>query len=279
MILGVSRTVDVIVEHGSNLLPEGAFLRGKQQADLLYYQPQVDATTGKIIGLEALLRLPHPESDKGFISPADFISLAEKTGLITAIDEWVLRTAGKKIRELRESGNTDIVMAVNLSNRQLSQPNLFTVLEEVLSENHLDPGCLEVEISERSVFKYLDSTINILSKLKSMGIKLAIDDIGTGYASLNYLTQFPLDTIKIDMTFTRNVLSSKSDEAIVTGVIAIANSLGMSIIVEGVEKKEQLEFFSRLGCYEIQGYYYSPAVPESKLDNLLSNGFSPFCKD
>ncbi|HSO11465.1 MAG TPA: bifunctional diguanylate cyclase/phosphodiesterase, partial [Anaerolineales bacterium] len=240
----------------------------------LHYQPQVDSSTGKVTGVEALLRLPHPTRE--WISPGEFIPLAEKTGLITAIDEWVLRTAGRKIRELRDGGSSGVMMSVNLSNRQLGQPSLFAILEEVLRENDLAPGCLGLEISESSVFQNLDATVSALSRLKSMGVKLAIDDFGTGYASLNYLTRFPLDTIKIDLTFTQKVLSSKSDAAIVAGVIAIANRLGLEIIVEGVEKRGQLEFYSDLNCHVIQGYFYSPAVPGSELEDVLSRGFSPF---
>lgn len=243
----------------------------------LNYQPQVDSATGRVVGVEALLRLPHPE--KKWISPGEFIPLAEKTGLITDMDEWVLRTACKKIKELVDNGYPDIVMAVNVSNRFMGQPSLAEILAEMFTELNLDPGCLELEISESSVFQNLDATIIALVKLKSLGIKLAIDDFGTGYASLNYMTRFPLNTIKIDMTFTRKVLSSKSDAAIVSGVIAIANRLGLDIVVEGVEKEEQLEFYSNLNCHIIQGYYYSPAVSGDKLMDLLDIGFSPFCRD
>ena len=224
--------------------------------------------------MEALLRLPHP--DNKWIPPSEFIPLAEKTGLITSIDEWVLRTACKKIRELFNNGYPGIVMAVNVSNRLLSQLSLCKTLEGLLTENDLDPGCLELEISESSVFKIWMPRSPLLTKLRSLGIKLAIDDFGTGYASLNYMAQFPLNTIKIDLTFTQKVLSSKSDAAVIAGIISIANRLGLDIVVEGVEKKEQLEFFSNLGCRVIQGYYYSPAVPGNELEDLLRMGFSPF---
>jgi diguanylate cyclase (GGDEF)-like protein/PAS domain S-box-containing protein len=237
----------------------------------LHFQPQVHAGTGKVIGLEALLRLSHPE--RKWISPSEFIPLAEKSGLITSIDEWVLRAAGKKMRELLDAGFPEIKMSVNLSSRQLMAPNLFDILKNVIEENKLNPNTLELEISENSLFQNVDKTIKTLSKLNELRIKLAIDDFGTGFSSLNYLAHFPLDTLKIDLSFTQKVPASKSDAAIVTGVVAIADSLGLSIIVEGVEKKEQLEFFSRLGCYLIQGYFYSPAVPFCELEKLLNNGF------
>jgi EAL domain-containing protein (putative c-di-GMP-specific phosphodiesterase class I) len=217
----------------------------------LHFQPQVNAKTGKVIGLEALLRLPHPE--KEWISPGEFIPLVEKTGLITSIDEWVLRAAGKKMRELLDAGFPEIKMSVNLSNRQLMAPSLFDILKDVLEENKLNPNALELEISENSLFQNVDKTIKTLSKLNVLGLKLAIDDFGTGYSSLNYLAHFPLDTLKIDLSFTQKVPASESDAAIVTGVVAIANNLGLSVIVEGVEKKEQLDFFSSLGCCFIQG--------------------------
>jgi EAL domain-containing protein (putative c-di-GMP-specific phosphodiesterase class I) len=251
-----------------------SYLRSALQNDVfqLYYQPQVNSATGKVTGMEALLRLPHPE--KKWISPAEFIPIAEKTGLITSIDEWVLRTAGGKIRELVDSGYPDIIMAVNLSTRQLHQSNLFAILQAIIKENNLDPGCLELEISEGSIFQNMDTTFSIMSKLKALGIKLAIDDFGTGYASLNYLSYFPLDTLKIDLSFTKKILFSKSDAAIVTGVIAIANNLGLNVIVEGVEKEEQLKFFSALKCHIIQGYIFSPAVPGGEINNLLNKGFA-----
>ena len=237
----------------------------------LHFQPQVNAETGKIIGLEALLRLPHPE--RGWISPSEFIPLVEKTGLITSIDEWVLRAAGKKMRELLDAGFPEIKMSVNLSSRQLMAPSLFDILKNVLEENKLNPNALELEISENSLFRNVEKTIRTLSKLNALGLKLAIDDFGTGYSSLNYLAHFPLDTLKIDLSFTQKVPASESDAAIVTGVVAIANNLGLSVIVEGVEKKEQLDFFSSLGCCFIQGYFYSPPVPFCELVDLLSDGF------
>jgi EAL domain-containing protein (putative c-di-GMP-specific phosphodiesterase class I) len=177
------------------------------------------------------------------------------------------------MRELLDAGFPEIKMSVNLSSRQLMAPNLFDILENVLEENKLNPNALELEISENSLFQNVDKTIRTLAKLNALGLKLAIDDFGTGYSSLNYLAHFPLDTLKIDLSFTQKVPVSESDAAIVTGVVAIADSLGLSIIVEGVEKKDQLDFFSRLGCCLIQGFFYSPAVPFRELEKLLNNGF------
>ena len=237
----------------------------------LHYQPQVEASSGRVVGLEALLRLPHPE--RKWIAPAEFIPLAERTGLITSIDEWVLRTSTKKLRQLHESGFENISMSVNLSNRQLHQSNLVDIVVGVLHREGINPAMLELEISEGSIFRNTDHTIHIMTRLKALGVKLAIDDFGTGYASLNYLARFPLDRLKIDRSFTRKIMYSKSVSAIVSSVVTIANSLGLGIVVEGVENKVQLEQFCQLGCDLIQGYYYSPAVPEGDLEGMLKNGF------
>ncbi len=237
----------------------------------LYYQPQIDAQTGKVIGLEALLRLPHPT--QVWVPPSEFIPLAEKAGFVALIDEWVLRAAAQKLKELQASGFKDITMSVNLTAQILNQPRLFTVLNAVLKENDLEPSSLVLEISEGSVFHNVEKAIATLVKLKSMGVKLAIDDFGTGYASLNYLSRFPLDSLKIDLSFTQKVLTSRNDVAIVKGVVAIAKSLGLEIIVEGVEKKEQLDFFTSLDCRLIQGYYFSRPVPGSDLESLLCRPF------
>ena len=253
-----------------------SYMRYALQNDIfqLHYQPQVDSKTGKVVGLEALLRLPHP--GRKWISPTEFIPVAERTGQITSIDEWALRTAVRKMRELIDAGFHGMSMSVNLSNRQLNQVNMIDILESVLRDKALDPGLLELEISEGCFFRNTDRTINVMSRLKALGLKLAIDDFGTGYASLNYLARFPLDRLKIDRSFTRRILTSRSVSAVVTGVIAIANSLDLGIVVEGVENREQLALFSNLGCNLIQGFYYSPAVSESRLEALLKNGFDPF---
>jgi diguanylate cyclase (GGDEF)-like protein len=240
----------------------------------LHYQPQVDGRSGRVIGLEALLRLPHPE--RKWIPPVEFIPLAERTGLITSIDEWVLRTAAGKMRELAEAKIDGLTVSVNISNRLLHQGGLTGLVAELLRNYALDPAMLEMEISEGSIFRDTDRTVQIMTRLKTLGLKLAIDDFGTGYASLNYLARFPLDRLKIDRSFTRRILHSKSVSAVVNGVVAIANSLGLGVVVEGVESMEQLAYFSQLGCHLIQGYYYSPAVAESELLGMLRQGFDPY---
>ena len=238
----------------------------------LHYQPQVNAETGKVIGLEALIRLPHPE--RGWISPSEFIPLAEKIGIISSIDEWVLKEVGKTIRNLLDAGFSETKISVNLSNRLLLTKSLFHILKMVLERYNLDPGTLELEISENNLFQNVDKTIYILSELKTMGLKIAMDDFGTGFSSLNYLAQFPLDTMKIDLSFTQKVPASKSDVAIIKGVIEIANSLGLNIIVEGVENKEQLDFFFSRACHLIQGFFYSRPVPFYEVEDIMRRGFT-----
>jgi EAL domain-containing protein (putative c-di-GMP-specific phosphodiesterase class I) len=237
----------------------------------LYYQPQVDGETGNVIGAEALLRLPHPT--RGWIPPSEFIPLAEKTDIILLIDEWVIQTACKKKRELLDAGLPDFNLSINISNRQLGQANLISLLKEAIRVNQLDPAYLELEISESSAFQNVDVTLKTLDNLKALGIRLAIDDFGKGYSSLNYLANFPLDKLKIDLSFAQRIPYSQNDVGIVKGIITIAKSLGISVIVEGVENKEQLEFFMNNGCNLVQGFFYSPAIPGNELAQMIHTGF------
>ena len=237
----------------------------------LYYQPQVDGETGKVIGAEALLRLPHPV--RGWIPPSEFIPLAEKTDIILLIDEWVIQTACKKKRKLLDAGIPDFNLSINISNRQLGQPNLINLLKETISANRLNPSYLELEISESSAFQNVELTLKTLDNLKALGIRLAIDDFGKGYSSLNYLANFPLDKLKIDLSFAQRIPYSQNDMGIVKGIITIAKSLGISVIVEGVENKQQLDFFIDNGCNLVQGFFYSPAIPGDEFAKILRAGF------
>lgn len=237
----------------------------------LHYQPQVNSETGGVVGAEALLRLPHPT--RKWIPPSEFIPLAEKTDIILLLDEWVINTAFKKKREWLDSGIPDFNLSVNISNHQLGQPNLINMLKNAIRVNNLNPAYLELEISESSAFQNVDVTLKTLDDLKALGIKLAIDDFGKGYSSLNYLANFPLDVLKIDLSFAQRVPYSQNDVGIVKGIIAIAKSLGISIIVEGVENIEQLNFFTNNGCKFVQGNYYSPAISGNELAKMIHNGF------
>lgn len=233
----------------------------------LYYQPQVDVETGQIVGVESLVRWQHPQI--GLVSPAKFIPLAEETGLIIPIGEWVLRTACTQAKAWKEAGLPSVRMAVNLSTRQFMQPGLADLIAGILQETGLEPDHLELEITESLLMEDVDKAVNILHILKGQGVCLAIDDFGTGYSSLNYLKRFPIDRLKIDKSFVQDITSSPDDAAITLAVIAMARSLKLEVIAEGVETEAQLAFLRARHCHEAQGYYFSPPLPAEKLTELL----------
>lgn len=228
---------------------------------VLHYQPLVSATTHEVVGLEALIRWQHPE--QGLLSPFHFISVAEVSGLIVPIGEWVLRTACKQARIWQKKFDRDIIIAVNLSARQFQQPNLIEQIRSAVEDSGIAPECLEVEITESNAMQNAENTIYTLRELKALGVRIAMDDFGTGYSSLNYLKKFPIDTLKLDQTFIRDVANDPTDAAIVSSVIAMAHSLNLKVVGEGVEKQEQLDFLTRQKCDVVQGYYFSkPLAPE-----------------
>jgi diguanylate cyclase (GGDEF)-like protein len=230
-----------------------------RQELLLHYQPQIDLASGKIIGTEALLRWQHPE--KGLISPATFIPLAEETGLIIEIGEWVLRTACQQAVDWQRSGFYPFAIAVNLSARQFYEPNLVEMIADVLTETGLDPHSLELEITESIAIKNIDATLDILHEIKAMGIRIAMDDFGTGYSSLNYLTKLPLDTLKIDRSFIQNLKPGTKDLEIIHAVIALGHGLDLLVIAEGIDSPEQLDLLRSLSCPIVQGYLTGRPVP------------------
>jgi diguanylate cyclase (GGDEF)-like protein/PAS domain S-box-containing protein len=239
----------------------------------LFFQPQVNCQSGDVVGAEALLRLPHPKRE--WVPPSEFIPLAERTDIILLLDEWVIQTACRKKRELLDSGIPDFNLSLNISNRQLGQANLINMLKDAIQVNNLNPDFLELEINESSAFQNVDVTIKTMNDLKALGIKLAIDNFGKGYSSLSYLANFPLDVLKIDLSFTQRIPDSQNHVGIVKGIIAIAKSLGIAVIVEGVENKEQLKFFMNNGIKFVQGNYYCPAIPGNELAKILRTGFRP----
>jgi len=226
----------------------------------VYYQPKVNINTGKITGMEALVRWQSPEL--GFVAPVKFIPIAEENGLIVPIGEWVLRTACRQNKAWLDAGLPPMRIAVNLSARQLQQPDLVEMVAQVLAETKLESGFLELEITETTAMQNLDLTREILKKLNTMGVRIAIDDFGTGYSSLNYLKKFPIQTIKIDRSFVRDMTVDLYDVAIAKAVIALGQSLNMSVVAEGVETLEQLECLRQLGCEEMQGYLFSEPLPD-----------------
>lgn len=236
----------------------------------LYYQPQVEIQNHKIVGLEALLRFHPPGKD--FISPSVFIPIAEKAGMIVEIGEWVLKKACQENQRFVDQG-FNVQINVNISGKQLSHPSLVPTVARIIEDSSIRPDSLELEITENSMFENIDYAIDIIQKLKNLGVRIALDDFGTGYSSLGYLTQLALDTIKIDKSFAYNITQDPNRIAVVQGMVAIANALKVPIVIEGVETQDQLDFFSDLGCQTIQGFYFSPPVPASEISRLLSKGF------
>nr|WP_157323302.1 EAL domain-containing protein [Paenibacillus anseongense] len=236
---------------------------------VLFYQPQVDIETGRIVGVEALIRWNHPE--KGLISPNYFISFAEESGLIVPIGEWVLRAACKQNKAWQNQGFSPMPISVNLSMRQFFQHNLKGKISHVLEQTGLDPQYLELEITE-SMTMDVDHAIQSLLELKELGVHVSIDDFGTGYSSLYYLKKFPIDKLKIDRSFVRDIMVDPNDAAIVTTIIAMTRHLNLKVIAEGVETEEQLHFLHQNRCNEVQGYWFSPPVNAVQLENMLSHG-------
>ena len=234
---------------------------------VVHYQPQVDIRTGCIVGVEALVRWQHPE--KGLIFPGNFISMAEDTGLIVPIGEFVLRTACRQTKVWQSEGFAPMRLAVNLSARQFRQKDLVETITSVLAETGMDPSLLELEITESTAMQEMDSSIKILKQLREMGINIAIDDFGTGYSSLNYLRRFPITTLKIDRSFVRDVLTDVEDAAIVATIIVLSQNMKLKVIVEGVETAEQMAFFSQQECFEMQGYLFSEPVPADQIRVFL----------
>ena len=240
----------------------------EQERFELRYQPQVGLRRGNIVGVEALLRWQHPEF--GAVSPASFIPLAEDTGLIIPLGEWVLREACRQLRQWRDRGHRELCMAVNVSPRQFHHQDIPRLVRRALDEFGVDPSCLELELTESALLYNADAVIDTLRELKSIGISLAMDDFGTGYSSLSYLKRFPIDTLKIDQSFTMDLPHSQDAASIARAIIAMAQSLDMKTVAEGVETREQLAFLGANGCDTIQGFYFSPALRAAEIDHLLA---------
>lgn len=238
-----------------------------QNQFLLYYQPIVSLTSNKITGIEALVRWQHPE--KGLIPPSEFIPLAEETGLIVSIGEWVLKKACMQSRAWYEAGYSKARIKVNFSARQFNDHKLPIQIDRIIKETGIVASALEIEITESIAMKNIDFSVYILNALNSMGIRISIDDFGTGYSSLSSLKRFPISTLKIDITFIREIGKSSDSEAITKAIIALAHNLNMETTAEGVETKKQLEFLRANSCDEIQGYLVSKPVPAEEMTELL----------
>src|SRR6202521_6015873 len=234
---------------------------------LLHYQPKVNLKTGAIVGVEALLRWQHPE--RGLLLPGQFLTIAEDTGMIIAIGEWVLREACRQTREWLDAGPQAGPVSVNISSLEFRSEEFLEHVQVALKHTCLDPRYLELELTETVLMQHAESTTYVLGKLKAIGVRLAVDDFGTGYSSLSYLTRFPIDSLKLDQSFVHNIIAKSTDAIVISAVINMAKSLKQSVIAEGVETIEQLGFLQAHGCAEGQGYYFSRPTPAKQFASLL----------
>ncbi|MFP6578485.1 MAG: EAL domain-containing protein [Myxococcota bacterium] len=243
----------------------GAVDRGEL---VLYYQPKVEAVSGRIVGCEALVRWKNPE--RGIINPGDFISLAEETGLIIPIGDWVLRTACAKAREWQLRGYDDFKVAVNISPQQIQPHVLRDSIVSTLWTTGLPASSLELEITESGLMQNESVAVSVLSEIKQIGVGVSLDDFGTGYSSLSYLKRFPVDTVKIDRSFVTDMVFDRDDAAIVSAILSIAKKLELEVVAEGVETAQQRDLLTVGGCDQLQGYYFSPPVPAEEFEALLA---------
>jgi diguanylate cyclase len=233
----------------------------------VHYQPQISTRTGRILSVEALLRWRHPQ--KGLIAPSSFIPLAEQTGLIVALDAWVLREACRQARVWLAESGINFKVAVNLSMMQFRCPDALETIVSAVADAGLDPRSLEIELTESALMIDPEKSATVLKLLRSMGVSIAIDDFGTGYSSLSYLRRLPIDKLKIDRSFVRDLPTSPTDESIVRAIVSLAHSVGLQVVAEGVETVEQLERIRVLGCDQWQGYYCCPPQPAAELAQRL----------
>jgi EAL domain-containing protein (putative c-di-GMP-specific phosphodiesterase class I) len=238
---------------------------------VLHYQPKASLVSGEITGFEALLRWQHPAH--GLVPPLQFISVLEDTGLIVSVGEWVVQTVCEQIRKWERQGLLLHPISVNLSARQFQQRDLDDVIGNTLKTTGIDPRLLEFELTESVLMKEAEVAANALQNLKAFGVQISMDDFGTGYSSLAYLKRFPLDVLKIDRAFIRDVTTDPDDATIAIAMINLAHSLGLKVIAEGVETRSQLDFLIKNGCDEMQGYYFSRPLPLEGASRALTEGY------
>jgi diguanylate cyclase (GGDEF)-like protein/PAS domain S-box-containing protein len=264
-------TPDMNARAFERLALENKLRRALEREELvLHYQPRVDILSRKVTGMEALVRWNHP--DFGLIPPADFIPIAEESGLIVPIGEWVLHTACAQNKRWQEQGFPKLCMAVNISARQFKHAKLVESVRRALDETGLDPACLELEITESIAMEHADESVKKLRELKTMGVRLSMDDFGTGHSSLSYLKQFPIDSLKIDKSFIQDTSQGSKDAAIAVAISAMAEQLHLKVITEGVETQEQLSFLVGNQSGEVQGFYFSHPLPAEEFASLLQSG-------
>ena len=241
----------------------------KHEHFVLHYQPQYDLNSGTLIGAEALIRWQHPE--EGLIFPGRFIDIAEKTGLIVEIGEWVLKEACRRAVAWQRAGYPPMVMAVNVSVLQLRRGNIKALIQNILRETGLAAEFLEIELTESILLDSIDQTLIMLKELKDLGIKLAIDDFGTGYSSLAYLKKFRIDKLKIDQSFVRDIANNPNDAAIILAIVQMAHALNLKVIAEGVENEEMLTHLLSCHCDEAQGYHFAKPMTAEAFAQMLDH--------
>ncbi|MGK7957372.1 MAG: EAL domain-containing protein [Crocosphaera sp.] len=261
---------DMSLEIAENFALENQLHQAMKNGELiLHYQPQINIKTGHVYGLEALVRWKNPKL--GLVRPDKFIPLAEKTGLILPMGEWILKTACEQNKKWQKMGLPPVRVAVNLSAQQLQQPDLIETVENTLESVGLDPQWLELEVTESILMKNVSLASQTLQELRNMGVYISMDDFGTGYSSLGYLKKFPFDTLKIDQSFVRELNQSPEDLSIISAIMTLSRGFNMRVIAEGVENQEQLQILKQLDCEEVQGYLFShPLTPEEILNYLVS---------
>ncbi len=263
-------------QHRQNL--ESAIRQALEREEfVLHYQPKLDLKSGRIVGAEALIRWFQPRS--GWVSPADFIPVAEDSGLIVRLTQWVLRQACEQAQAWRAMGLAPLCISVNISAIDFRQRDFVDNLATLLKQTGLPPTQLELEITESVLMQNVDETVEILNRIKAMGVRLALDDFGTGYSSLSYLRRFPIDVLKIDQSFVHGLKVNSQDEQLISAIIGMGKSLDLNIIAEGVETVEQLKFLQTQRCEEGQGYLFSKAVPSKDFARLLQAGSATLMPD
>jgi diguanylate cyclase (GGDEF)-like protein/PAS domain S-box-containing protein len=257
------------------LMLEASLRRASARNELhLVYQPKVELDSGRIVGAEALLRWHSPH--RGMVAPGRFIPIAEETGLIISIGEWALRTACSRIKAWCQPGSTLKQVAVNLSARQFRSKDLVGMVGRTLEEFAIDPACLELELTESILMEDIETATRTIAELKKLGVHMALDDFGTGYSSLSYLRRFPIDTLKIDQSFIREIADDRNSAAISEGIITLGRSMGLSVIAEGVETQNQFATLQSIGCHVGQGYLFSRPLAAEEFVGLLAQAPSPF---
>jgi EAL domain-containing protein (putative c-di-GMP-specific phosphodiesterase class I) len=234
---------------------------------VMYYQPQIDLASGRIVGCEALLRWRHPT--RGMFMPGNFIPLAEESGMIIQLGHWVLQEVCTQARAWQDEGLPMVKVAVNLSAKQFRQHDLIEQIQAILLQTGLAPSVLELELTESVLIHDPTHAIQIMNHLKQLGISLSLDDFGTGYSSLNYLRHFPLNSIKIDRSFIKDMAQNTNGAVLSKSIVTIAHSLGLKAIAEGVESWEQHDFLASCGCNELQGFLFSEPLPPDEFAEFL----------